>query len=58
MSKLASLRSRLAVLRRRRFSLRIAVAGSMFALALVAILAGLFVLDWSLEPGRGWRLLL
>ena len=52
MTKLATLRDRLGTLRRRRATVRLGNAYSVFAIALIWILAGDFIVDVTLEMSR------
>lgn len=55
LTKLNTLRTQLAELRRRRWSVRMATAWGAFALAMLWALSVAFVIDWSLEMSRAQR---
>ena len=57
MTKLASLRTHLAVLRRRRQMVRWGMALAVLLLAVLAILSAAFVIDWSFDMTRLQRML-
>jgi hypothetical protein len=57
-SPLAALRSRIAGVRRRRAAVRTVVGLSILGLAIVAVVAGLFLVDWIFSLSRLGRLVL